>query len=191
MAIVPAALLKAHHDAVGAALQHFGGEAGDHVGLVDCRGDAHTGGALDHRIAGIAAGAHHQIRAEVPEDGPGPAVGFGQHGQGEQVVGQAAVTQGALEASHGDAPEGVAGLFHQVPLHAVGGAHKQPLPLGILLLHIACQGQGGVHMARRAAAGKNHFHERASYPFSGAGICRETLSTMPISASWHSRAVPP
>ena len=30
-AIVPAALLEAHHDAVGGALQHFGGEARDHV----------------------------------------------------------------------------------------------------------------------------------------------------------------
>ena len=72
------------------------------------------------------------------------------------------MAQGALEASHGDAPEGVAGLFHQVPLHAVGSANKQHLHLGILFLHIACQGQGGVHMARRAAAGKDHVHIASS-----------------------------
>ena len=157
-AIVLAALLKAHHDAVGGALQHFGGEARDHVGLVDRRGDAHAGGAFYHRIAGIAAGAHHQIGTEITENGPGTAAGPGQHGQGVQVVPQAAVAQGALKAAHGNAPEGVARLFHQVALHTVGSAHKQKPGFGVLLPHVSGQSQGGVHMARRSAAGKNHFH---------------------------------
>ena len=75
------------------------------------------------------------------------------------------------------------------------------------------QRQRGVHMTRRAAAGKNHVHtllllctikelkmfgiKRRSllsqpiYPSRFAGICRDTLNTKPISTSCSSKAVPP
>ena len=96
-----------------------------------------------------------------------------------------------MKAGNVNGAEFVSRLGDQVLFQPPLRPHEQYFDLWVLLRHQLRHGNSRVHMARRAAAGKNHIHERASYPFSGAGICRETLSTMPISASWHSRAVPP
>ena len=87
-----AALLKAHHDAACVLFQHLGGEAGDHVGLVHRRGDAPQGGVLHHGVAGIAAGAHHQIRRKLPQDLVGSAP------QDQEVCGAFQVVSQAVEA---------------------------------------------------------------------------------------------
>ena len=160
--IVLAALLEAHHDAPGIALQHFSGETGDHVGLVDCRGDALLGGVFHHGIAGVAAGTHHQIGAEIPEDGTGSGSGQRQIFKAFHVVGDARRGQGPLEAGDLDGAEVVPRLFDESPLHATGRSHEQHPQIRMPLLHIARQRQRRVHMARRAAAGKDHVHIASS-----------------------------
>ena len=157
-----AALLEAHHDAPGIVLQHFGGETGDHVGLVDCRGDALLGGVFHHGIAGVAAGTHHQIGVEVPEDGTGSGAGQRQIFKAFHVVGDARRGQGPLKAGDLDGTEVVPRLFDESPFHTTGRSHEQHPQIRMPLLHIARQRQRRVHMARRAAAGKDHIHIASS-----------------------------
>ena len=158
--VMAAAILKAHHHAVHAVLQQFGGQTGDHVGLVYGGGDAVPGGGLDSRIAGIAAGAHHQIGLEIADDGVGLPAGGHQRSGGLEVVPQAVQRKRAAEVADFNGGEVIARLFHKAPLHTVGSAHKQHSRGGILLLHIPRQRQRRVHMSGGAAAGKDHIHSK-------------------------------
>ena len=158
MLIVYAALLKPHHNAGGMLFQHPGGKARDHICLMHRRGDALQGGILYHRIAGVAAGAHHQVRRELPQNCLGPAAQSQKLHSAFGVMAQAVQVHRPLKAAHLDAPVVIARLGHQAALNAVRGTHKQNLHRGVLLAHIAGQSQGRIYMARRAAAGKNHFH---------------------------------
>jgi len=54
--------------------------------------DAPQGGVLHHGVAGIAAGAHHQIRRKLPQDLVGSAP------QGQEVCGAFQVVPQAVEA---------------------------------------------------------------------------------------------
>ena len=159
---------------------------------MDGGGDMPPGGGLHRRIAGVAAGTHHQIRPERADDGVRLMAGGHQRFGGLEVVPQPAGRQGAVEIADLHRGEIVAGLLHKAALHAVGGAHKQHADGGVLRPHISRQRQRRIHMSGGAAAGKNHIHSRCSfYPLRGAGICRETLNTMPISTSCRASAVPP
>ena len=158
--VVAAAVLKAHHHAVHAVLQQLGGQAGDHVGFMYGGGDAVPGGGLYRRIAGIAAGAHHQIGLEAGNDGVGLPAGGHQRSGGLEVVAQPLRGQGTAEIADLHGGEVIARLFHKAPLHAVGGAHEQYLRSGVLLLHIPRQRQCRVHMSGGAAAGKDHIHSK-------------------------------
>ena len=152
------ALLKAHHNARGVLFQHFCGQPRDHVGLVYRRGDAPQGGVFYHGIACVASGAHHQVRRKLLENGPRLAP-QSQHFPGAlAVVPDGLPAHRPLQAAHGNAPIVVARLGHQVPLNALRRSHKENLHRRVLFPHIARQGQGRVHMARRAAAGKDNFH---------------------------------
>ena len=173
------------------ALQHFGGQTGDHVGLVDRRGNAHAGGALDHWDS------WHSRRCPPPDRGGSrrrmararlwDSVSMVQ---GAQVVGQAPVAPGSgWKPADGDCsgrrsppcstrsrsmPSGVptnstCSLADPAPAYSLARARAGftwpavPPQVKITFMSLA-----------------------ASYPaFPGHGICRETLSTMPISASWH------
>ena len=155
MAVVLAAFLKAHHHPPGIGLQHLGGKAGDHVGLVDRRGDAGLGRRLHQGIAGVAAGAHHHVRAKVPQDGPGLVGGPHQISHGDQVVPDLLGTEGTVEAGDVDRPERVSRLWHQIFFQSPLRAHEQNLGFGVFPLHQLRQGDGRIHMPRRAAAGED------------------------------------
>ena len=211
--IVAAAVLKAHHHALYALFQHLGGKAGNHVGLVYRRGDTQFGGRLHGGEAGVAARAHHQIRLETAKDVLGLALGRAQQLHRAEIVANPLGGEVAVEIADLHALEVVARLLHEVALNAVGRADEQHLHAAVLFLHISCQRQRGVHMTRRAAAGKNHVHtllllctikelkifgikpqrglSQPIYPSRFAGICRDTLNTKPISTSCSSKAVPP
>ena len=102
-------------------------------------------------------------------------------------------------------------------LHAVGRTHEQHGGLGVALPHKPRQRQRRIDVSRGASAGENDSHCKLlllflytfrnfltkrygllsdfaavrRYPALGAGICRDTLSTMPISTSCKHSAVPP
>ena len=222
MPVVLAAVLKAHHDDAGVLLQHLCGQAGHHIALVYGGGDVRLSRRLHHGIAGVAAGAHHQVGLEIPQDGACLPPGGGQHPQGVQVVADALSVQLPLEAADLHGGVVVPRLGHQLPLHARGRAHEQHGGVRLLFPHIARQRQRRIHMSCGAAAGKYHSHTVAPasrlgrlipknsirsvfylsniticclilrfYPARAAGICRDTLSTMPISTSCRHSAVPP
>ena len=158
--IVAAAVLEPHHHAVHATLQQLGGQAGDHVGLVDGGGNMPPGGGLDGGIAGVAAGAHHQIRLEGANDGVRLTAG-GHQGLGSlEIVAQRLGRQGAVEVADLHGGKVIARLFDQAPLHAVGGAHEQYAGGGVFFPQIACQRQRRIHMSGGAAAGKDHIHSK-------------------------------
>ena len=158
--IVAAAVLEPHHHAVHAALQQLGGQAGDHVGLVDGGGNMPPGGGLDGGIAGVAAGAHHQIRLEGANDGVRLTAGGHQGLGGLEIVAQRLGRQGAVEVADLHGGKVIARLFDQAPLHAVGGAHEQYAGGGVFFPQIACQRQRRIHMSGGAAAGKDHIHSK-------------------------------
>ena len=120
--------------------------------------------------------------------------------------------QGTVEAGDVDRPEGIPRFGHQVLLQSPVRPHKQNLPPGVPLLHQLRQGDGGIHVSRSAAAGENNPFNGLShtlhlifclfrpgrkkrggraYPALVGFICLETDSTIPISANWIERAVPP
>ena len=118
--------------------------------------------------------------------------------------------EGAVKTGDMHRAEIIARRRHQLLFQSPLRAHKQNLYARIFLRHKLRHGDGRVHMARRAAAGKNHpsnlfFHKAPllgyvpfsaekggiRYPAFVGFICRETLSTIPISASWIHSAVPP
>lgn len=55
-------------------------------------------------------------------------------------------------------PEGPAGALDELLFDAPVGAHEEDLAAGLPLPDEPGQGQGGVHMARRAAAGEYDLH---------------------------------
>ena len=168
--IVLAAVLKAHHDDIRVVLQHPRGQAGHHVALVHRRGDVRPGRRLHHGIAGVAAGAHHQVGPEIPQDGPCLTPGGRQHPQGVQVVADARRVQLPLEAADLYGGVVVTRLGHQLPLHARGGAHEQHGGVRVLFLHIARQCDGRVHVSRGAPAGKYHSHSAAPWDRRSGGL---------------------
>ena len=201
MAVVLAAFLKAHHHAPGIGLQHLGGEAGDHVGLVDRRGDA-----------GLAApspgDSWRSRRCPPPRPGGSPQDGPGSWGRISMAT-ETRLCQVAWDGRNsgswrcGPSGRGILplapGLF-PVPARA----HEQNLGFGVFLLQPAAPGRGRVHMARRAAAGEDDTmqfgftHKSRSRTGSKADgylpcvfVCLDTDSTIPISASWMDKAVPP
>ena len=157
LVVIPA-VLKPHHNNVGEVLQHPRGQTGHHVALVHRRGDPRLGGSLHHGIAGVAAGAHHQIGLELPQDGARLPPGGRQHPQSVQVVAYALAVQLPLEAADLHGGVVVPRLRRQLPFHAGGRAHEQHGGVRLLLPHIARQCDGGVHVSCGAAAGKNHSH---------------------------------
>ena len=190
--VVFPALLEAHHDEVRVVLQKPGGEAGDGVGLVDGGGDAQLCRRPDHGVAGVAPGAHHQIRRKGLQQRTGLLWGAQEVAHRDQVVPQLPGPQGPVEAGHLHRPEGPARRLDQRPLDPPVGPHKQDLAVRPPLCDEPRQGQGGVHMAGGAPTGKYDFHsgrllssppEAALYPAFGAGICLDTDSTIPTSAS--------
>ena len=198
--VVGPALLKAHHHAVHHLGQGLCGETGDGVGLVDGGGDVPPGGLLHHGGGGVAAGAHHQIGLEVIQNSLGLLFGLLHIHQGAQVVGDVGGGQGAVEVGDGHRLDGIALLGHQTGLHAAVRSHKQHPAAGIALLENAGQGHRRVHMSGGAAAGKEDIHETTSFYMGamgsiqsclGAGIWREILNIIPISASCIISAVPP
>ena len=108
-----------------------------------------------------------------------------------------------------DRAEIVARLGHQVLFQSPLRAYKEKFCICVLLVHQLRQGNGGIHMTRRTAAGKNdpfqfsfHLINLISsadakeiilirHPAFVGFICRDTDSTIPISASCMDRAVPP
>ena len=201
MAVVRPAGLKAHQDPPGEGLQHLGGKARHHVGLVDRRGDARLGGGLHHGKGGIAPGADDGIGPEFPEDGSGLPGGPHQVIDGDEVVADLPGRKGAVETGNMDGPEFIPGLGHKILLQSPVGTHEKDLRPGFLPPQQLGQGNRRVHMPRRAAAGEDdalqfsaHGAFRLSkcrYPDFPGFICRETDSTTPISTSWMQRAVPP
>ncbi len=163
VAVVLPAGLEAHHDPVREGLQHLGGEAGDHVGLVDRRGDAGLGGGLHHGEAGVAAGADDHVRRKRPQDGPGLPGGPHQIPHGDQVVPDLPGLQGPVEAGDVDRAEVVARLGDQVLFQSPLRPHEQELRLRVLFAHQLGQSDGGIHMPRRAAAGEDHALELFSH----------------------------
>ena len=147
--------LKAHHDPVCVGFQHPGGEAGDHIGLVDRRGDPGLGRRLHHRVAGVAAGTDDGPGLKFLQNGPGLVRGPHQIGRGNEVMPDLRRTHGAVEAGNMDRLKGVTCLGHQVLFQAPLRSHEQKLCLRIPLPQKLGQGDGGVHMPRRAAAGKD------------------------------------
>ena len=96
-----------------------------------------------------------------------------------------------MEIGDGHRFDVVALLGNQLVFHTTVRAHKEDAASGVLLLEDMGQGYRRIHMPGGAAAGKQNIHRCTSQSFLGAGICREILSIMPISASWITRAVPP
>ena len=161
--VVLAAVLKAHHDDIGIVLQQLRGQPRHHVALMHRRGEVCLGRRLHHGIAGIAAGAHHQVRPEIPQDGPRLPSGGRQHPHRVQVVAYARRIQLPLKAADLHRGVVVPRLGHQLPLHARGRAHEQHGRLRIFLLHIPRQRKGRVYVSRGAAAGKYHSHSAAPW----------------------------
>ena len=176
MPVVLAAVLKAHHDDVCVLLQHPGGQPRHGVALVYRRGDVGLRCGLHHGIAGVAAGAHHQIGSELLQDGLGRRAGAGQHPHGVEVVAHGLRAHGAAEAVHLHG-----GVGRQIPLHAVGCAHEQHGGLGVALPHQPCQRQRRIHMSRGAPAGEDHSHRklRFLYVFKGSSHGLVVFSVFP------------
>ena len=190
MLVVLAAGLKAHHDPVREGLQHLRGQSGHHVGLVDRRGDARLGGGLHHRKAGVAAGADDHVRPEIPQNGPGLPGCPHQIADGDQVVFDLLRLEGAVEAGDVDGAEIISRLGDQVLFQSPLCAHKQKRCIRVLFRHQLRQGDGRVHMPRRAAAGEDdalqclfHIVPSLCQPALVGFICLDTLRTIPISAS--------
>ena len=116
------------------------------------------GGGLDHGVAGVAAGAYHQVGPEAPQDGPGGTARRGQHPQGVEVVAQPLAVETAAEAADLHGGIVVARLRYQLPLHAGGRTHEQDRGIRVFLPHIAGQGQRRVDVSRSTTAGKNDSH---------------------------------
>ena len=158
MLIVLPALLEAHHDEVRMALQEAGGEAGDGVGLVDGGGDAPLRRRADHGIAGVASGAHHQVRRERLQNGPGLGRGAQEVLYCDQIVLQLPGCEGAVEAGDLHRPEGPPRALDELLLNAPAGPHEEDLAVRLSFFDKSRQGQSGVHVSRRAAAGEYDLH---------------------------------
>ena len=148
--------LEAHHDPVGVGLQQLRRKARHHVGLMHRRGDARFGGGLHHGEAGVASRAHHHVRAERAQNGPGLRRRAGQVIEGDQIMADLRGLHRAVEAGDMDGLEVVARLGDQVLFQSPVRSHEQKLGLRVLFRHELGQGNGGIHMPRRAAAGEQH-----------------------------------
>ena len=217
VAVVLPAVLKPHHDDVCEILQHLGGQAGHRIAFMHRRGNVGQRRRPYHGEAGVAAGTHHQIGLELPQDGLGGLPRANQRTYCVEVVAHRLRLHGAAEAADLYGGVVVACLGRQLPFHAVGRTHEQHGGLGIALPHKPRQRQRRIDVSRGASAGENDSHCKllllflytfrnfltkrygllsdfavaARYPALGAGICRDTLSTMPISTSCKHSAVPP
>ena len=154
--IVLAAGLKAHHNPVRVGFQHFRGQPRHGIGLVDRRGNARLGGGLYHGVAGVAAGTHHHIRLKLPENRPGLMGRPDQVPGGNQVVTNLLWTKGAVKVGDVNGLERIARLGNQVFFQTALRPYKQKLNLRVLLMQQLGQRNGGVHMSRCAAAGKQN-----------------------------------
>ena len=145
--------------------QHFGGDAGVGVGLVDDAGDAQLGGLPDDRAADVAPGAHAHIRPEGFDDALGLGAG-GEHphhglGVAHQVLGR----QLSLKAGDVHGLDLEPRLGNQALLHAPLVPHIEDLGVRLLLEQVARRRQGRVDVPRGAAAGEENFHSKStSFP---------------------------
>ena len=112
----------------------------------------------DHRIAGVAPGAHHQVRRKVLQNGPGLGRGQGQVLQGDQVVPDLPGLQRAVEAGDLHRPEGPASLLDELPLDPPPGPYKEDLAVRLPRPDQARQRQRRIHMPRGPPAGEDHTH---------------------------------
>ena len=117
---------------------------------------------------------------------------------GDKVVFDLFGLEGAVEAGDVDGAEIISRLGDQVLFQSPLCAHKQKRCIRVLFRHQLRQGDGRVHMPRRAAAGEDdvlqclfHIVPSLCQPALVGFICLETLRTIPISASWMESAVPP
>ena len=165
--------LKAHQDPVRKGLQHLRGQPRHHVGLMNHRGDASPGGGLHHGVAGIAAGADHRVRRELPQNSPGLPRRPQEVAHGDQIVPDLPGLEGAVKAGDMDGAEVVSRLGDQVLLQPPLRAHKQKRGLRVLPAHQLRQSDGRIHMPRRTAAGKNDPFQvlrQGRHPLSQSGI---------------------
>ena len=137
--------------------KRLGGKAGKGVGLVNGGGNAPLGGGLYHRVGGVAAGTHHQIRPELIQNGFGLAVRLCHVGYGFQVVADGGGLQGAAEVGDGHGFQGKALLGDQTGLHPAVGTYEEDVGAVPLPEHPG-QGHGRVDMAGGTAAGEENVH---------------------------------
>ena len=156
MLIVLAALLKAHHDAIGKGFQHFRGQAGHHIGFMHCRGNASLGRRLYHGVAGIAAGTDDHIRPKLLQNRLRLTGSPHQIIERTQIVLDLLGLEGAMEAGNMHGAESIACLGHQILFQSPLRTHKQKFRPRVLFGDLLGQRNGRVDMARRAAAGEDH-----------------------------------
>ena len=159
---------KPHHDPPGEGLQQLRGQPRHGIGLVDSRGDAQFGGSLHGGVAGVAAGTDDHVRPELPQNGLGLRRGADHIEQGHQVMPDLGRLEGPVKAGNVNGAEVVSRLGDQVLFQAPLRPHKQDFHVRVLLRQQLGHGDGRIHMARRAAAGKDHpvnalFHHTGSF----------------------------
>ena len=155
---MPAALLKANHNAVHVLCQELCGEPRHRVALMHQRGNMELGGGHQHRIADIAAGADHRVWLEFPDDPLCLMLGGKHVLHSVQIVGDRGKGPAACDIGNVQRPDLVARAGHELHLHLALGAEEQDLGVRHQLPQAAGHGQGGIHMSGGTAAGKNKSH---------------------------------
>ena len=163
LGVILAALLKAHHDAVHQLGQHFGGQAGDGVALMDGGGNVELGSGLQHRVAHIAAGADDGVRLKVTDNGLGLPVGDNHVFQCCDIVRQCLKVLAPAQVGDFQGLDGIALPGHQVHLHFSLGAQKEKLAVRHQLFQPPGHSQGRIDMTGGTAAGKDKFHGETSF----------------------------
>ena len=123
---------------------------------MDRCGDPGLGSCLYHGETGVAAGTDHHIGPEFSQDRTGLAGGTHQITDRNQVMFDLLRFEGTVKTGDMHGTEGIARLRHQILFQPPLRAHKQELRFRILRGDALGQGDGGIDMARRAAAGKDH-----------------------------------
>ena len=129
---------------------------------MDGSGNPPACGGMNHRVGGISPGAHHKVGLELIQNRVGLPSGAVHIEQGLEVVFHSRRAQGTVKVCDGNRTDGIALLWHQPGLHAAVRPDKEDLTARVPLLKQPGQGDGGVDVPRRAAAGKEKFHRSAA-----------------------------
>ena len=188
--IVTGALGEANQHFISPTLHHAGGKSGNRIALMDTAGDFQQTGSHECGKAGVTAGTHHNIRAEVLDDLLAPIDGAHQVIHNLNIFLDARKGKATGKTAAGQGLQLETCLGHQLFFHAAVRTDKENVAVGMAFFPNIRNCDGRIDMAACTAAGKNHIH-RISSVLDTRFLLREIPSSIPISPKLTASAVPP